>query len=99
MTFIGIVIFTVYTSQTVWVGGCDKAWSTPGFCADYVMSKQQETGRPEPRYVGEFPSIEACQQAAGAIKYAPKKGERVSDWSDVLCVPKDSEAKSAAEPK
>lgn len=88
MIFIGIAIFTVYTMQTFYVGGCDPHWSTDVICADVAKTENREFGRKEPIYIGEFKSIESCQEASRARQYLPKAGERVEAWSEVLCLPK-----------
>lgn len=91
MTFIGIAIFTIYTKVTVYVGACDPAFSTSSVCASYEKSEQQEDGRQEPRYVGEFSSIDDCGKAVDAAQYKPKPGERVDQTKEILCVPKGGE--------
>jgi hypothetical protein len=88
MTFIGIAIFTVYTVQMQWSGSCVPKWSTDVLCADIAKAWPKEIGRQEPVYVGEFPSLEACDAAVGAVTYTPKDGERVDLLSESLCVPK-----------
>jgi hypothetical protein len=111
MTFISIAIFTVYTTHMVFVGGCaympPRPWPIPypvalasagNICADLYSERPEEMGRSEPVYAGEFPTIEACQKAAGAMKYVPKKAERVGDITQVLCVPKSSAGKPAGVP-
>lgn len=88
MTFIGIVIFTIYTKQTVYVGSCDPQWSSKTVCADVVVAKQEEMGRYEPAYIGEFVSLEACRAAADKASHKVKSDERLGDLTQVLCVPK-----------
>lgn len=91
MIFVGIVIFTVYTTHTVSVvGRCDSdEWTV---CSDYMLSEQREIGGLKPRYIGEFSSVDACQKAAAAIEYKPSKGERVDKLTEVLCVQKKIDA-------
>ena len=88
ISFIGIVIFTVYTKMTVYSGRCDPNFSTPTFCADEAESHQEEMGEPIPQYIGEFPTLDACDAAARAATYPVKYGQRVDSMTQVICIPK-----------
>lgn len=90
MTFIGIAIFTVYTSSMVTSFGCAPAYSTSSVCADVVMSKRQEAGMQLPVYVGEFSSVNECQDKVRAAKYPGKldENQRVGELTETACVPK-----------
>ena len=90
MIFIGIVIFTIYTKHTIYMGSCDPQASSAVICADVAIEKQLEEGRYEGIYVGEFDTIEACRTVAGKAIYKPKDGERVGDITQILCVPKNA---------
>lgn len=89
MTFVGIVIFTVYSNVTLTTMDCDPAWSTRSLCADIAKTVTREEGRYEGRYLGEFDSLEECDKASGKVTYPAKDGERVDSLTEVICVPKD----------
>jgi hypothetical protein len=88
MTFIGIVIFTVHFPVSVWHMDSD-CLREKARCQDSAHAFVEDTGRYEPRYVGEFKTLDECDAAAGKVKYKTKAGERVEELVEVLCVPKD----------
>lgn len=88
MTFIGIAIFTIYTHTTVYSGACDPLFSSKRVCAGYETWKEEEVGTLHAVYVGEFRSKDTCSAAVERARYKPKKGERVGDLTEILCVPK-----------
>ena len=79
MTFVGIVIFTVYTTSWHMYGRC-RTDSTEGLCADYAPMAKQEDERKEYRYMGEFRSLDDCQLGSRKVIYAPKENERIADF-------------------
>lgn len=87
MIFIGIVIFTVSVQTQELEGHC-AAGSPASVCEDYVTLVPHWYERQEPRYLGEFKDIGTCLKAGKSAVYSPKKGERVDDFNEVLCVPK-----------
>lgn len=88
MTFIGIVIFTVYTKTQQWRGACDQKWSTPSTCADVIMRVDQVVMDKRPMYIGEFKTADDCHVATLSAEYPVTGDELVDDQPEVLCVPK-----------
>lgn len=88
MIYIGIVIFMVYTKSQIWIGDCANPQPS-NICASIERAVQQESGRQESRYIGEFQSEAECQAAVSKATYAPKEGERVGHGWETLCVPKE----------
>ena len=91
MTFIGIVIFTVYSQFPVYHSACDPKQIIPGTaCPDKVLGAIAKSADEHPQYFGEFKTVGACDAAAWKVHYRLKKYEtRVDKIYEVLCVPKD----------
>lgn len=86
MTFIGLVIFTVYTTATEKSPLCLHLASVTVTCS--VGSEAAESSRQEPRYLGEFASAAASYAAARKARYRPQPDERVDGLTEMMCFPK-----------